>query len=440
MKKIPLLLIAFCGLTVFAQKTKPVIQATFVSTTVNAGTKHHFSDNTTKRELSFTLDAEAKLNGEVTIKDVTSSALIFHGIMKDDHLVDSAMWFENNNLVRVVHFNDKCCTSKTDYVHPTSQSHNDIKGEKTGIEKLYYASKPGVLKAVNNYQSGKKHGKQFEYDSTKTLVVIRNYKDDQLHDTSFINCHKKTTDIEIYNNGVPTGAWKKYSASGTLAEVNHKSAGSDSTLYYQADAKLSKIVYRSAPDNGLYTYREYNAKSVLTKQYFTQYRTDSLKEVLQGMYEEYTNGKISLRGEYWLGTKVETWITYNAKGSETNWESFVTRDVAMATNPGVVVIDGVIPVAAEDIFPPVLSKASITMEFASNGKIEKLFKKTEEINWTLEVRSSTDHTVICTEKSLTDTERADVVDYITSSITTVKGVRYSHKEIPSTTQYKLVFK
>jgi antitoxin component YwqK of YwqJK toxin-antitoxin module len=440
MKKILTLLIALPCIGSFAQKTKPVLQTTLVSTTVNEGTKNHFSDNVNKRDLTFTIDAEAKLNGEIIIKNPDNSALIFKGMMKDNYLVDSAMWYENNNLVKVVHFKDKCCSSATDYVDPTSKVLSSIKGERQGVERIYFPSNPGIPKAVYTYQGGKKHGKQYEFDSTKTLTRIRNYKDGKLHDTSFVNCHRKNPDLEIYANDVPAGVWKKHNQAGVLVEKTHKQASSDSTIYYGGDSKILSIVYKSVPEYGLRTCREYNEKGVITKTYFLKFGGDTVGEVLHGMYEEYAGGKIKIRGEYWYGTQIETWITYNAKGAEIKWDSYTSRDVAMAVQPDVIPVTTTQTAVAVDLFPPALSKSAITMTLESNGKIEKLFKKTEEINWELDVKSSTDYKVVCNDPQLTESERADVVSYLISSITAVKGVRYSHKEVAFVTKYKLLFK
>jgi antitoxin component YwqK of YwqJK toxin-antitoxin module len=438
MRKLLLFAIPLCTVGAFGQKTKPILRANLVSTTVNEGNKNHFTDNVSKRDLVFTIDAEAKLNGEITITNDANSTLLFKGMMKDNYLVDSAVWYDNNNIVKVVHFKDKCCSNANNHVDPTPKVLSAIKGEQEGVERVYHSKKAGVLKSVSNYKSGKKHGKSYEYDSTGTLCAVRTYKDDMLHDTTWINPKRKNPDMEIYANGVPTGVWKKYNSNGGLLEVSYKSDFGDSTVLYGSDAKLLSIKTLGIADQS-YTRigREYDSKLKLSKLYYIKDRVDTNASVLHGMYEEYTNGKISLRGEYWLGTKIETWITFNAKGSETNWENFTTRDIAMST-----IIEGAPKTStavAVDIFPPALSKSSITMELASNGKVEKIFKKTAEINWELSVKSSTDWTVTCTDPNLSTQEQTDVVDYLKSSITTVKGVRYSHKEVNFTSHYKLTF-
>jgi len=437
MRKLLLLAIPLCTVGVFGQKTKPILRVNLVSTTVNEGSKNHFTDNVTKRDLIFNIDGEAKLNGEITISNSSNSSLIFKGMMKDNYLVDSAVWYDNNNIIKVVHFKDKCCTAATNYVDPTPKVLAAIKGERDGVERIYNSKKPGVLKSLTNYKAGKKQGKSYEYDSTGTLWAIRTYKDDNLHDTTWINPKSKNPDMEIYANGVPSGVWEKYNSNGGPLEVSYKMATGDSTVLYGSDAKLLSIKTRSAADNSIHTCKEYDAKLKMSKLYYLKDRVDTNASVLHGMYEEYKNGKISLRGEYWLGTKIELWITFNAKGAEINWENFLTRDVAYAT-----LIEGAplgTTAVAVDLFPPALSKSTVTMELASNGKIEKIFKKVTEINWEFDVKSSTDHKVICNDPGLSEQERLDVVDYLTSCITTVKGVRYSHKEVNFITKYKLVF-
>lgn len=438
MKKLLIITISLLGVGAFGQKTKPVLKVNLLYTVVNEGNKNHFSDNTSKRDLIFTIDAEAKLNGEITITNEANTSLIFKGMMKDNYLVDSAVWYDNNNIIKVVHFSDKCCTGTNSHVDPTPKVLAAIKGEREGIERIYHSKKPGVLKSVSHYKSGKKNGKSYEYDSTGTLKAIRTYKDDVLNDTSWINPKAKNPDMEFYTNGVPSGVWKKYNSNGGLLEVSYHSATGDSTILYGSDAKLLSIRSLSAADASyIHTGREYDSKLKLSKLYYIKDRIDTNASVLHGMYEEYTNGKISLRGEYWLGTKIETWITFNAKGGETNWENFTTRDVATST-----IIEGspsLTTAPTVDLFPPALSKSTITMELASNGKIEKIFKKVTEINWELNVKSATDWTVTCTDAALSSQEQTDVVDYLKTCITTVKGVRYSHKEVNFTTKYKLVF-
>src|SRR5688572_17802349 len=202
MKKVILFSASLFSIALFAQKTKPVLKSTFVSTIVNEGVKNHFSEKNNDRDLVFTIDEDAKLNGELTLKNVASSNLIFKGMMKDNHLIDSAVWYENNNIVKVAHFKDKCCTSTTDYVDPTPKHLSSIKGERQGIERVYFASKPGVLKALYSYQAGKKHGKQYEYDSLQKLVSIKTYKNGKLNDTSWTNCNRKNPDIQIYADDV----------------------------------------------------------------------------------------------------------------------------------------------------------------------------------------------------------------------------------------------
>ncbi len=438
MKNIVLFTVAFYSLTLFAQKSKPTLQNTFVSTTVNEGTKNHFTDNVHKCDLTFTIDADAKLNGEITIKDAATSGIIFKGTMKDNYLIDSAMWYENNNLIKVVNFKEKCCSAPTNYVDPTPKVLSSIKGEKHGPERIFYSKPANVVKEINYYQSGKRQGKQYEYSSNGALVSIRNFKDDKLHDTSWTNCQNKVGNVEIFTNGVPTGVWKKYSATGVLTEATYKLTGTDSTLLYLADGKLQTIICKSSSEGGMYTYREYDIKYKLTKQYYAKDRLDTIGEVMDGMYEEYTNGILILRGEYYMGQKIDIWTTYDKKGRETKSETFMTRDEAMANQKEVLQVTNA--VVAVDLFPPALSKATITMTFGSNGKIEKLFKKTQEINWSLDVKSATDYQVICNEETITENERTDVINYITSCISTVKGVRYSHKEVNFITHYKLVFK
>lgn len=441
MKKILTVGIGLFSLTLFAQKAKPVLKNTFVTTIVNEGIKNHFSEKNNDRDLVFTLDEDAKLNGEITLKNVASSSVIFKGIMKDNYLIDSAVWYENNNIVKVAHFKDKCCTSTTDYVDPTPKHLSSIKGERQGIERIYFTSKPGVLKALYTYNAGKKHGKQYEYDSLQKLVAIRTFKNGKLNDTSWVNCSRKNPDIEIYTDDVPSGAWKKYNSSGALTQTIYKAADGDSTINYGSDGKIQSIAYQSVADAmGLYTCREYDAKAMISKKYFYKNRTDSVGTCLHGIYEEYANGKMKLSGEYWLGMKVETWISYSSKGVANKWDNYVSRYDAMAAKPDNPTTTTTTTTASSvDLFPPSLSKSTITMVLESNGKVEKIFKKVQEINWELEVKSSTDYKVICNDSQLSDSEKADVISYLTSSITLVKGVRYSHKEVSFVTKYKLVF-
>ncbi len=461
MKKTFLLIVSTLSLSLYAQKSTPGIQAIFVSATVNAGINHTFSEVTFKRDLVFTINENGVLNGEIMIWNTKETDMIFKGTIKDEYLIDSAMWYERNKLIKVVHFREKCCTNHKDYVDPTPKKSFSIKGEKHGIERIYNPSNPEVIKEINNYQYGKRHYRQYEFDSVQTLINVRTYKAGQLHDTSWINCHHKVSDIEVYTNDVPTGIWKKYDEMGMLAEAKHRFQDFDSTVFYLPDGKISTILFKSSSDDGLRSCREYDGSLTLRKQYFVKERWDNGKELFEGLYlewdaqgkkakvanykfgklmgayEEYENGIIHLKGEYMLDEQVETWFTYNSKGKVIKTEFIKNREDVLITQEET---GAVITEVAVDVFPHTINKPTISMQLTPNGKIAKLFKIAPEINWVLKVKTPTDYQVICEDERLSDKDRKDLISYLTSCIHSVKGTRYNHKEVPFSINYQLVYK
>lgn len=441
------------------QKAQSTIKATCTSIDVEAGTHHLFTDASHKRELTFTLDGNGELKGEITIKIHKTNEVIFRGNLKGEYLVDSAMWFDGGRLIKKTIFNSTCCANYSDYVEPSPKHLTCIKGQREGNEIEYYTFNPDFLHYKNSYEGGKKSGKQHEFDSTGTLLHKRTYKEGKLQDTSWLNCGNPTADIEIYNAGLPAGTWKKYDGSGTLIEEIYHLEKGDSTISYAGPGMINSIFYKSDALTDAHYCREYDGKPTLLKQYFLKDRWDTTASYyegtylefdslgrklkvanysfsrLNGDYEEYVNGKISKKGKYFHDEQIGTWFNYNAKGKVTSSEQFKNKEDIIIDAP--IFTPEIKKDVALNMFPAAIVKPTITMVLAPNGKIGKLIKKYPDIEWSFHVKTPSSHEAICDDARLSAKEKDDVQKYLKVSITTVKTIHYDHKEVPFVMHYKL---
>ncbi len=461
MKKYLIFFIFIFSSALFAQKAQPAIQAVCTSIDVNVGSHNLFADATHKRDLAFTLDGNAELKGPLILTNTKTTEVIFKGTMEGTHLVDSAIWYDQGRIVRTVNFKKTCCTNNTDNVEPSLKPNAALRGERHGIERVYYSSNPDILKSRYTYESGRKVGKQYDYDSVGSVLNIRTYLNGILNDTSWLNCTNPNADIEIYKEGKPAGVWKQYDATGMLTEEKFRSEKVDSIVTYSFDGKISSVYSKSDPFAEKHSIHEYDSKLTLRSKYFLKERWDNDSSYFEGTYmefdslgrkakvanyafskltgeyEEYENGKLSKKGHYFHNEQIGTWYMYSPKGKITGTEQFKNKEDIIVSQE---IIEAPIEkLVALDLFPDGIVKPVITITLAPNGKIAKLLKKYPNIEWGMHVKNPTNHEIICEDSRLSKKEQEDVKKYLKISVTQVKTVHYDHKEAPFTINYQLVY-
>lgn len=208
----------------------------------------------------------------------------------------------------------------------------DVTGNKSGEWKWFFNT--GQIQKLENYKSGRLHGKWEQYDRDGRLIDRREFINDTMYSwmsyasmtyqcgefkgmilqngrVEHYDRHGKYLEsIGMMKNGVHSGKWSGYFASGKLESIRHfdegKMEGTEILFYESGEIRSVRYYTANQPHGPMWNYFE-NGKMMASGHF------ESGKAVGVWRYY-YENGQVKESGTYQLGQRVGKWSYYNEKG------------------------------------------------------------------------------------------------------------------------------